>query len=147
MSAVIQRIVAIIGGLLMAVGVFLPMLSIPLLRDDPFFRLSPGGAAIILALGGLTILLAVIGRFRYLYLTGLLALGLLIYSYVKVEQRKSSAQADLRERVIDTPLKDLSHGLISSMGLRYGWPMMMLGAAITVAVPLVGSRLGRRERG
>lgn len=147
MSAVIRRIVAIIGGLLMAVGVFLPMLSIPLLRDDPFFRLSPGGAAIILALGGLTILVVLLGRYRWLYLTGLVAIALLIYTYVQVDRKKTAAQSDLKERVIDTPLKNLSHNLVSSVGLRYGWPMMLLGAAITVAVPLVGSRLGRKERG
>jgi len=147
MSIAIQRIAAVVGGLLMAVGVFVPMLSIPVLRDDSYFHLSPGGAAIILALGGLSVLIAVVGRFRLLYITGMLALGLLIYTYFEVQQRKSSAQSDLRERVIDTPLKNLSRGLISSVGLRFGWPMMMLGAAIIVAVPLVGSRLTRREKG
>lgn len=147
MSIAIQRIAAVVGGLLMAVGVFIPMLSIPVLRDDPFSRLSPGGAAIILALGGLTILIAVLGRFRLLYLTGLVAIALLIYTYVQVDRRKTAAQSDLKERVINTPLKNLSHGLISSVGLRYGWPIMMLGAAITVAVPLVGSRLNCRAKG
>ena len=147
MSKMIQQCVAIIGGLFMAVGVFMPLISIPIFRDDSYFKLSPGGAAIILALGGLSILVALLGRFRLLYVTGLLALGLLVYTYFTVQERKASAQSNLNEHVINTPLKNLSHGLISSVGLRYGWPLMMLGAAMIVAVPLVGSRLSRKKRG
>ena len=147
MSVVIKRIAAIVGGLLIAVGVFIPMLSIPVLRDDTYFQVSPGGAVVMLVLGGLTILIAILGRFRLLYITGLLATGLLIYTLFQVDQQKSAAQSDLRDHVIDTPLKNLSHNLISSVGLRYGWPMMMLGAVITISVPLVGSRVSRKKRG
>lgn len=143
----IRRIVTVIGGLLMIVGVFLPMLSIPILHDDSYFELSPGGACTILVLGALSIVIALFKRFRLLYLTGLVALGLLVYTYFQIDKRRTAAQNDLRERVIDTPLKHMSEGLVSRVGLRYGWPSMMIGAAITVAVPLVGSRLSRREKG
>ncbi len=146
MAQVIQRIATVVGGLLMVVGVFMPMLSIPVLRDDSYFQLSPGGAIILLVLGGLSVLIAVWGRFKLLYVTGLVALGLLVYTYFQVDRRKSSAQSDVREHVINTPLKGLSQKLVSSVGLRYGWPVMMLGAAMTVAVPLVGSRLSRKEK-
>jgi len=141
-----QRAMTVVGAGLICVGVFLPMLSIPLMRDDSFLRLSPGGGIILLVLAGLSIVIGIWGRFRLLYITGLLSLGLLIYAYFEVDRRKSAAQSNLQERVISTPLKSLSHNLISSVGLRYGWPMMMVGAALTVAVPLVGSRLTRREK-
>jgi hypothetical protein len=70
----------------------------------------------------------------------------MVLTYVKIDQRKTAAQSELKQRVIDMPLKNLSHNLISSVGLKYGWPMMMVGAAIAVAVPLVGSRLKRKEK-
>lgn len=130
----------------MIVGVFLPMVSIPIMRDNSYFELDKTGAIAILVMGGLSALIGVWGRFRLLYITGLLSLGLLVYTYVEIDRRKTAAQSDLRERVIDTPLKNLSQNLISSVGLKYGWPMMMVGAALTVAVPLVGSRLKRKEK-
>ncbi|PWB76331.1 hypothetical protein C3F09_00655 [candidate division GN15 bacterium] len=142
----IRRIVTVVGSVLMILGVFLPMLSIPLLHDDTYFELSRGGGYTILALGGLGILIAVFGKFRLLYLTALVALGLLIYTYFQIDKRKTVAQSDLRERVIDSPLKGLSEGIVSKVGLRYGWPTMMVGAGITLAVPLVGSRLSRKEK-
>lgn len=130
----------------MIVGVFLPMVSIPIMRDNSYFELDNTGAMAILVMAGLSALIGVWGRFRLLYITGLLSLGLLIYTYVEIDRRKTAAQSDLRERVIDTPLKNLSQNLISTVGLKYGWPMMMVGAALTVAVPLVGSRLKRKAK-
>ena len=130
----------------MIVGVFLPMVSIPIMRDNSYFELDKTGAITILVMAGLSALIGVWGRFRLMYITGLLSLGLLIYTYVEIDRRKTAAQSDLRERVIDTPLKNLSQNLISTVGLKYGWPMMMVGAALTVAVPLVGSRLKRKAK-
>ena len=142
----LQRSAAIIGAALMIVGVFLPMVSIPIMRDNSYFELDKTGAITILVMAGLSALIGVWGRFRLMYITGLLSLGLLIYTYVEIDRRKTAAQSDLRERVIDTPLKNLSQNLISTVGLKYGWPMMMVGAALTVAVPLVGSRLKRKAK-
>jgi len=142
----IQRIAGLVGAVLMGIGVFLPLVSIPIMHDDSYYDISRSGAIIMLVLSGLTILISIWGRFRLMYVTGLVAVGLMVLTYVKIDQRKTAAQSELKQRVIDMPLKNLSHNLISSVGLKYGWPMMMVGAAIAVAVPLVGSRLKRKEK-
>ena len=130
----------------MAVGVFLPMLGIAVFKDYTYLKLSPSGAAILLVLAGLTVLAALVKRFWAMYITGILALALVIYTFVAVENRQASVQSDLKEHVANVPFKSLSENVVSSVKLRIGWPMMLVGAAIVLAVPLVGSRMSKRSK-
>lgn len=130
----------------MAVGVFLPMLGIAVFKDYTYLKLSPGGAAILLVLAGLTVLAALLKRFWAMYVTGVLALALVIYTFVAVQNRQASVQSDLKEHVANIPFKSLSENVVSSVKLRLGWPMMLVGAALTLAVPLVGSRMTKRQK-
>ena len=145
-SVLFRQAIAVIGSSLLGIGVFLPMLGVAIFRDHSYYSLSPGGATILIVLAGLSILLAVTKRFQWLYVTGIFALGLVIYTLIAMNNRQSAIQSDLKEHVADMPLKSLSQNLVSSVRLRIGWPMMFAGALLILSVPLIGSRVSRRKR-
>lgn len=136
----IRRGAAVIGSGLMVWGAFMPLLGINFLKDESFFELRPVGAAIIIALAAITIALALKKWYAWLYATGFVSVGLLVYAVIVLRTRTTNAHNDL-EHVADSPLRSLGSSVVDSAGLRHGWVVMMLGALIILAVAILGPRL------
>src|SRR5678816_106225 len=94
-----RRILAIAGSLVMAIGVFLPVVRGPLVGDLNYFRNGEGDGVLLLALALLSLLLAVTRRFHWLWTTGLAALMMLAGSFLSfqalVAELQKSADRDL----------------------------------------------------
>jgi hypothetical protein len=141
-----RQIITVIAGLMMTIGAFVPIIGVPIFKDDSYFDLSPSGAMIIISLAGLSVLVALTKRFWGLYITGILALALVIYTFFSIQERKSTIQADIRDHVANNPLKSLSAKIVGATSLRYGFNLMFLGSGILVAIPLVSSRIARVKK-
>jgi hypothetical protein len=136
---------SIVGAGLVVVGIFMPFLGMPIFRDENYFEISAAGAIILLALAGLSLLAAAFRKFGWLYLTGAGSLGLLLYSIQKVSERKATVLSDLSQSLKGSPLHGLGVGFVKAVDYRYGWAVMLLGAIILIAVPLIGNRIGLRS--
>jgi hypothetical protein len=137
---IVRIAVSILGASLMVWGVFQPMLGISFFKDESFIQLKPVGAVIIIAMAVITLVMALKKWYTGLYATGLASAGLLIYAVFVMRAQKSGAHDDL-EHIADSPLRNLGSSLVDSVSLRHGWVVMMLGALVIAAVPLLGSRL------
>jgi hypothetical protein len=128
------------------IGTFVPFLGVPLLHDKTYWQLSTTGALILIALAVFSIVAAGFKKFGWLYLTGLGSLGLLLYSIQKVGTRKADVLSDLAQSLEGSPLRGLGLGFVNAVDYRYGWAIMLLGAIVLIAVPLLGNRIGFRKR-
>jgi len=142
----LRRIFTLAGSVLIIIGTFVPFLGVRLLHDRNYWQISTTGAIIILSLAGLSLVIAAFRKFNWLYLTGLGALGLLVYSIQKVGEQKAAVLSDISQSLEGSPLKGLGVGFVNSVDYRYGWALMLLGSVILVLVPLLGNRLGRRVK-
>src|SRR2546425_7205935 len=91
------RCVAILGGAVLAAGVAAPLIHIPIAGTVSYLRhpsYLPGryneGAAVVLAAAGLSIVLALIKRFKLLWLTGTVALAQLIGTMIAFQHNAAS---------------------------------------------------------
>ena len=141
-----HRIFTLIGSSLIALGTFVPFLGVPVLHDKTYWQLSTTGAIILIVLALLSMVAAGFRKFGWLYLTGLGSLGLLLYSIQKVSTRKADVLTDLAQSLEGSPLKGLGLGFVNAVDYRYGWAIMLLGAIVLIAVPLLGSRIKLRRR-
>jgi len=142
----LRRIFTLAGSSLIIAGTFVPFLGVRLLHDRTYWQLSSTGAIILVSLAVLSLVAAGFRKFGWLYLTGLGSLGLLFYSIQKVGEQKASVLSDISQSLEGSPLKGLGVGFVNSVDYRYGWALMLLGAIILILVPLLGSRLSRREK-
>ncbi|MEW6050208.1 MAG: hypothetical protein AB1644_04000 [Candidatus Zixiibacteriota bacterium] len=146
MKLEIRQLIALVASALNATGAFLPMLGVPLLLDKNFFQLSKSGAWILIGLAGLSVLIVLLRKYRALYITGLASLGLVIYSLISIHERRSGYQQDLQQGMDKSPLQDIGVGFLKGVNIEYGWWVMVIGAVLLIAVPLVGSRLKWQRR-
>ncbi len=137
---------SVIGSALLTIGNFVPFLGVPVLHDKTYWQLSTTGAIILIVLAALSLVAAGFRKFGWLYLTGLASFGLLLYSIQKVGTRKADVLSDLAQSLEGSPLKGLGLGFVNAVDYRYGWAIMLLGAIVLIAVPLLGSRINLRKR-
>ncbi|MBI5266858.1 MAG: hypothetical protein HY851_06455, partial [candidate division Zixibacteria bacterium] len=72
----LRRIFTFAGSALLVIGAFVPFLGVRLLHDRTYWQLSTTGAIVLLALAGVSLVIAAFRKFNWLYLTGLGSLGL-----------------------------------------------------------------------
>ena len=142
----LHRISVLIGSAFITLGIFMPFLGVRYFKDQSYWQLSKTGAIVLLALALLSVIIAAFRKFNWLYLTGISAVGLLFYSINEVNNRKAGMLTDMTQSLEGSPLKGIGVGFVKSVDYRYGWAVMLSGAVLLILVPLVGSRLARREK-
>jgi hypothetical protein len=134
MPATLARVIALIGAALMAGGVFLPIVRVPLRGS---FTLMEGewwlAGIVMLALAVAAALLAWIERTRQAVWPALGALGLLAYAYVLASTEIERARMRLGEGIGDDPLGAIRDLVVSESSYGPGWAVMALGALAVLA--------------
>ena len=109
----------LVGSVLLIVGVFLPLVSAPSLGSINYFRNGSGDGVIVLGFGVISIVLAITGRYRGLWLPGLGSLLLLIYTFY-----------GFRKLIGETSKETMK---LLSPELQWGWGVLLAGAALIMA--------------
>src|SRR5678815_5857686 len=139
-----RRILAIAGSLVMAIGVFLPVVRGPLVGDLNYFRNGEGDGVLLLALALLSLLLAVTRRFHWLWTTGLAALMMLAGSFLSFQALVAELQKSADRDLAGNPFRGLADIAIGSTQLEWGWAVLVLGAALLVTAAAIRPTLRRK---
>jgi hypothetical protein len=142
---ILRQAVALLGSVLLIVGVFVPILGVPIFHDKSMMTLRPYVGLTILGLAVLTVLIVLIRKLRWLYVPGVIAVALVAYTPLAMQAQKDSIQSDIKSHVASMP-GGLAGRFVGATSLKYGWTLMMLGAGLVLAVPLLGPRLESRRR-
>ncbi len=134
-----SRILGIVGGVLVLVGIFLPLVTISVAQADisqsaSFFDGIKAGSweGYVLLLAGIaSIALAAIRKYKLLLLTGLVALGIIILNFINF---KSSIAKALGQTSSDS---------LESMGVAIstqwvGWIVLIIGGLLLLIAGATG---------
>lgn len=140
MDAIGGRVLVMIGSMMLALGVFLPILSLPLRGSIDLFDFPlPGIAVLVLAAAAL--LLSALDLSRHAIWPGLGSLAALGIGYVLVQQRIEETRdvgLDLRH-----PIQSIRGAAARAADLQFGWGVLGLGALMVLAGSIMAWR-GRR---
>lgn len=99
-------------------GVFAPLVSAPLVGSFNYFQGGSGDGIFILILAGISLFLVLSGRYKGLYLTALLSLGLTTYTFAQL-------QGDLIETGEEWGMfGDIAADLVQ---FQWGWALLLIG--------------------
>lgn len=115
----------LVGGGLMFVGVFLPLIQGPLGLSISYVANGSGDGMIVLALALITVVCSMTRKYMPLLLTGIVSAGLLIRVAIMLSEIGRNA---------DNPL---ASKIASTFNLSVGWGVTMIGAVITVVASVV----------
>ncbi|HEV7377953.1 MAG TPA: hypothetical protein VGN95_24945 [Pyrinomonadaceae bacterium] len=128
-----SRILGIIGAVLVLIGIFLPLASITLFGETHgltyFDGLRSGDtegiivSVLLILLGIASIALAALGKSRSLIITGVLTLGVLIFTYIRIKSSMSEGIAEA-ERAGGAQAATMASEAFS---MSWGWIVLALG--------------------
>lgn len=127
------------GSIMLGIGVFLPVVTVPIFGSINYFGSGQQGGSIVLVLAAVSLVLALTQNFRVLLLTGVGSLGLLALSYFRFKQAMSQLST-LSAGQADNPfLKGMSDVLQHSIQISYGFPVMVIGGLMLLGSGLFAS--------
>jgi F0F1-type ATP synthase membrane subunit c/vacuolar-type H+-ATPase subunit K len=134
-SGVIERrsALGLAGAGVLFVGVFLPVLRMPVVGSINYFHNGKGDGTIllILALASMTVTLR--KKYEWLVATAVPSTVLLVLTFLGVRYRLGQISSSLQSDLADNPFKGLAEMFAGAVQLEYGWAVLAVGCALLLA--------------
>ncbi len=141
-----SKILGVLGSLVLFVGVFAPLVSVPLVGNMNYFQNGRGDGSIILVLAVTSIVLSAVGRFKWLYLTGFSRLGILIFTFVNFQIKISQMKTEMDTRLAGNPFKGIADVAMSAFQLQWGWALLIIGIGLVLSSAAFDQICGLTQR-
>jgi len=127
-----KHIAGLLGAALLIIGVFLPVISAPMMGTINLFKNGQGDGVIIFGLAIVSIIFILIKRYKVLWVTGLLSLIIIIGDFISMSERVSSAKADIASKAGNTILGAIPKMVADSIQLQWGWGVLIIGVILVL---------------
>jgi len=120
----------ILGALILILGVFAPLVSIPIMGSMNYFQNGKGDGIIILVFAALALVLSLSRLYKALWLPFLGCAGTLTFTFVRFQQGMSEARAEMKAELADNPFAGLAEIAIESVQLQWGFALLIVGTVM-----------------
>lgn len=127
-----RQTLAVTAGILLVFGVFTPIVSFPFVGDVDFFRAGYGDGYILLAMAGLSMALAVTGRWKQVLVPGLGALAVVLWTFLSVQGTVSQARSGAPATLAGNPHEGLAASVMQAIEWKWGWLLLFAGSGLLV---------------
>lgn len=132
-----KQILGLIGVIVLFIGVFLPIVSVPIVGSITYFQNGEGDGVFIIILAVISLILIFSKKYKGLWFTGLASLCVLAFTFFNFQIRMSNAKANLQQELADNPFAELGELALQSIQLQLGWAVLIVGAALIIAAAVI----------
>lgn len=125
-----DRDLVILGSVLMAVGVFLPILSVPIIGTMTYIHDGSGDGIIVLILAVVAAALALLGAPRFAVIPGALGAALMLFTLYKFRKMLTNMRAEMENVLADNPFRGFAEAAMDATKIEWGWTVLAAGAAL-----------------
>lgn len=128
-----RAIVGLLGAAVLALGVFMPLVSGPMGMQMNYFSNGQGQGSAVLILAACTAVLVLVSRFSLLWLTGGLSAAMVAFTFWRVMSKIDDAKAVMTSGLEDNPFRGLADMAAQSIQMQWGWAVLAIGAVLVLA--------------
>jgi hypothetical protein len=132
-SSNIKLLLGIIGSIVLFIGVFTPIVSVPIMGNMNYFQNGKGDGTIVLVLAVISLVLVLAKKYKGLWFTGTGSLGVMLFTFINFQSKMSQAKADMESQLAGNPFRGLADMAMQSVQLQWGWALLIVGAALVIA--------------
>lgn len=125
-----RQIVGLLGSILLIIGVFSPVVSLPMLASISYVANGQGDGVFVLMAGLISLVAALARRYRILYWTGGIGLAVMIFTLSAFSYRMAEVKGDMERDLAGNPFRGLADAAISAVQLQWGWSLLIAGAIL-----------------
>ncbi|MDD2388428.1 MAG: zinc-ribbon domain-containing protein [Desulfobacterales bacterium] len=138
----IKHLLGIAGSIVLFVGVFMPIVKLPIVGYANYFHNGRGGGGIILAFALVSAFLSLTHRYKGLWCTGFGSLAMLAFTTFHYLSKMTQIKKEMNVELEGNPFKGFADAALESVELQWGWAVLVVGAALLVASAAIR---GQRE--
>ena len=121
------------------IGVFLPILSVPIIGSIDYFKGGEGDGVLVLGLGIVSLVLALMKKYKGLIVTSALSIGVMVFTLANFYYKMSEIKANYAKQMEGNPFAGLGQMAMGTIKLEWGWLVLIAGAI------LIGVSAGMKE--
>ena len=138
----LPMLLGVSGAILLFVGVFLPIIKLPIVGSMNYFQNGKGDGVVVLLMVATAVPLLLRRRFVWLMVPGISTLVGLMLTLFRMQSRIDEMHASQARDLADNPFRGLAEAFTQSVQLDYGWAVLALGAIALISAAVVAARTG-----
>ena len=132
-----KQMAGLIGSALLFVGVFCPIVTVPIMGQMNYFQNGHGDGTIVLVLASGSAVLAFARRFPLLWLTGGASLAIIAFTFIRFQSGINEVKRQMEADLHGNPFAGLAQLAVQSVQLQWGIAILALGAILVVAAAAI----------
>ena len=132
-----KQVMGLIGSIILFVGVFTPIVSVPIMGNMNYFQNGKGDGTIVIVLAVISLILTLAKKYKWLWVTGLGSLGVMVFTFINFQILMSEAKSQMESELAGNPFSGLADMVLQSVQLQWGWAILVVGAAFVIAAAAI----------
>ena len=128
-----KQTLGLIGSLVLFVAVFTPIISAPFLGSVTYFQNGKGDGVIVFVMAVISLFLVLAKKYRGLWVTGIITLGMTVYTFIAVQTKMSEMQAQMETQLKGNPFRGIADATMQGIQIQWGWALLIVGAGLLIA--------------
>lgn len=137
------QLIGILGSILLLIGVFLPIVQIPIVGSIALFVGLKSYGSIVFVLAVLSIFLITYNQAKILLLAGTIALSIILYNLYRTNEYVSRIQDKAEGQINDGIFGGLAAAMSQSVKLEFGWLFLIAGS---ICILLAATTINKENR-
>ncbi|MDR9770181.1 hypothetical protein [Acetomicrobium sp.] len=127
-----KQYLGLIASILLLIGVFVPIVSVPFVGDMNYFQNGKGDGVFILILAIVSLISIFAKKYKALWFTGPGSLAILIFTFSNFQVRMADVKKQMELELADNPFRDLADIALQSVQLQWGWALLIVGSVLLI---------------
>lgn len=128
-----KKLLAVFGSVLLFVGVFTPLISLPIVGSINYFQNGKGDGIFILVLAVVSLILALTNCYEGLWITAGGSLAVLTFTFVQFQMTRQQILSVMDKDLSGNPFAGLARLAVDSVQIQWGWALLLVGVGMVLA--------------
>lgn len=128
-----KQMLGLSGSIILFIGVFTPIVSIPIIGNMNYFQNGKGDGTLILILAAISLVLVLTNKYKGLWLTGIGSFAVMAFTFINFQMSMADMKSQMESELAGNPFRGLADMAMQSVQLQWGWALLIVGAGLVVA--------------
>ena len=128
-----KQLLGLIGSAVLFVGVFAPIVSVPIMGNINYFNNGKGDGVIVLVFAAISLILVLLKKFKGLWFTGLGSMGIMVFTFVNFQISLANTMTQMETELVGNPFRGIADMAMQSVQIQWGWALLIIGAVLLIA--------------
>ena len=127
-----RQAVGFLGSAILFIGVFAPLVSIPVMGSINYLANGKGDGLIVLGLAVMALIAVFLKKYELVTISGIASFCVMAYTYINIQNGLSLASKRMEESLAGNPFAGLATTALQSIHIQWGWALLIVGSLLLI---------------